>query len=61
MNHFFAIRLPWEAQQAVYELAEEWRPLVMRSSWYDPEDYHITLKFLGNFDEAAQLRLIEAA
>ncbi len=61
MNHFFAIRLPQEAQQTVQQLAEEWRPLVMRSSWYDPQDYHITLKFLGNLDEAQQPRLIEAA
>ncbi len=61
MNHFFAIRLPPEVRQTVHQLAEEWRPLVMRSSWYDPEDYHITLKFLGNLDETAQPRLIEAA
>ena len=61
MNHFFAIKLPQQAQETVYQLAEEWRPLVMRSSWYDPEDYHLTLKFLGNLDEAAQPRLIEAA
>ena len=33
----------------------------MRASWYDPEDYHITLKFLGNLDEAAPPRLIKAA
>ncbi len=61
MNHFFAIRLPQEAQQTVQQLAEEWRPLVMRASWYAPEDYHITLKFLGSLDEAHQPRLIEAA
>ena len=61
MNHFFAIRLPEEAQQTVQQLADEWRPLVMRSSWYDPQDYHITLKFLGNLDEAEQPRLIGAA
>ena len=61
MNHFFAIRLPPEAQQTVQQLADEWRPLVTRSSWYDPQDYHITLKFLGNLEEAEQPRLIEAA
>lgn len=61
MNHFFAIKLSPEAQQTVQHLAEEWRPLVMRSSWYEPEDYHITLKFLGNLDAAEQPRLIEAA
>ena len=33
----------------------------MPASWYDPADYHITLKFLGDVDEAEQPRLIEAA
>lgn len=61
MNHFFAIKPPREAQQTICQLAEEWRPLVMRSSWYDPEDYHITLKFLGNLEAAEQPRLVEAA
>ena len=61
MNHFFAIELSQEAQHTVQQLAEEWRPLVMRSSWYEAEDYHITLKFLGNLDAAEQPRLIEAA
>ena len=61
MNHFFAIKLSPEAQTTVQQLAEEWRPLVMRASWYDPEDYHITLKFLGDLEETAQPRLIEAA
>lgn len=60
MNHFFAIKLSPEARRTVQQLAEEWRPLVMRASWYDPEDYHITLKFLGDLDETAQPRLIEA-
>jgi len=61
MNHFFAIRLPQEVQQTVQELADEWRPLVMRASWYTHENYYITLKFLGNLDEVEQPRLIEAA
>ena len=61
MNHFFALRLSEEAQQTVHSVAREWRSAVMPASWYEAEDYHITLKFLGNLDEAEQPRLIEAA
>lgn len=61
MNHFFALRLSEEARDTVHQTATAWQPKVMRSSWYDPEDYHITLKFLGNLDEAEQPRLIKAA
>ena len=61
MNHFFALELSEEARRVVHEAAEEWRPRVMRSSWYDPADYHITLKFLGNLGEAEQPQLIEVA
>ncbi len=62
MNYFFAIELSPEARQTVQKLAEEWRTLLdIRSVWYGPDDYHITLKFLGSLDEAELLRLIEAA
>lgn len=61
MNHFFALRLSEEAVRIVREVAEEWRPLVVPASWYDPADYHITLKFLGNVDGAEQVHLKEAA
>ena len=61
MNHFFALKLTEEAKQIIHSVAEEWRSAVMPASWYDPEDYHVTLKFLGNLDEAEQPRLVEAA
>ena len=61
MNHFFALELSEEARQTVHAVASEWRHQLMTASWYDPADYHITLKFLGNLDEAEQPRLIEAA
>ena len=61
MNHFFALELSSEARQTVHESAEQWRSLVKHSSWYDPADYHITLKFLGDVDEAEQPRLTAAA
>ena len=61
MNHFFALKLSEEAKQTIHSVAAEWRSAVMPASWYDPEDYHITLKFLGNLDETEQPRLVEAA
>ena len=61
MNHFFALRLSEEAKHTIHSVAEEWRGTLMPASCYDPDDYHITLKFLGNLDEAEQPRLIEAA
>lgn len=61
MNHFFALQLSEEAKQTIYSVAEEWRGAVMPARWYDPEDYHITLKFLGDLDEAEQVRLEKAA
>lgn len=61
MNHFFALELSQEARQTVHEAAEEWRGQLMPANWYDPADYHVTLKFLGNLDEGEQPRLIEAA
>ncbi len=61
MNHFFALELSEDAKQTVHAVADEWRHQLMPASWYDPTDYHITLKFLGNLDEAEQPRLIEAA
>ncbi len=61
MNHFFALELSEEAKQTLHEVADEWRHQLMPASWYDPADYHITLKFLGNLDESEHPRLIEAA
>ena len=61
MNHFFALKLTEEGKQIIHSVAEEWRSAVMPARWYDPEDYHVTLKFLGNLDEVEQPRLIEAA
>ncbi|MGI4791786.1 MAG: RNA 2',3'-cyclic phosphodiesterase [Janthinobacterium lividum] len=61
MNHFFALKLSKEAEQTVCQSAEEWHGLVTEAKWYEPEDYHITLKFLGNIDGAKQPGLIEAA
>ena len=51
-NLFFAIELPDEAQAAVLINAARWQDMVDSSAakWYAPEDYHITLKFLGSHE-----------
>ena len=49
-NLFFALELSRDARLAVHRLAERWRVALGERggiAWYRPEDYHITLKFLG--------------
>ena len=61
MNYFFALRLSEEATQTIHSVMEEWCSAVTPASWYEPTDYHITLKFLGDVNEADQVHLMEAA
>ncbi len=63
MNYFFAIEVPSEARQFIQnEVVSLWKPALRESTgWYAPEDYHITLKFLGNTTEKRQQSLILAA
>ena len=64
MNHFFALELSEEAQQEATRLSQDWRRLLTpehKAKWYGPDDYHVTLKFLGDLPEARQPELIAAA
>ena len=64
MNHFFALELSNEARQEVWETAQDWQRLLgpsHKAKWYEPEDYHVTLKFLGDLPERRQPELIAAA
>ncbi len=64
MKHFFALELSPEARQAVAALVDDWKCLLLPfqyATWYNPDDYHITLKFLGDLPEMAQLQLTTAA
>jgi 2'-5' RNA ligase len=64
MNHFFAIELSPEARRAVAGAAREWARLLapaQRARWYGPDDFHITLKFLGDLPPAARPDLAAAA
>jgi len=62
MNHFFAIELSPEARQAVAQAAAEWKSRLtpaQRAKWAEPEDYHLTLTFLGDLPVSAEGRLID--
>jgi len=64
VNHFFALTLPPETTAGLTEFVERWKTrlppgLIVR--WSDPEDYHLTLNFLGNLSRNTQPRLVKAA
>ena len=64
MNHFFALTLPAEARQQVAEHGRRWRELLgadFPARWHEAEDYHITLKFLGEVAAPRYKELIAAA
>ena len=48
-NIFFAVHLSDAAREAVHSDAQKWQGATRPSAarWYAPEDYHVTLKFLG--------------
>ncbi len=51
MNHFFAIELPEDTRRQVAAFAERWQRQIdprLHPRWVEPQDYHITLKFLGD-------------
>ena len=57
MNYFFAVLPSEEARAGLAEQARLWKgvlgllPKPLPSRWYDPADYHVTLKFLGDLAE----------
>ena len=63
MNHFFALELPLEISQPLANYASRWREDLgeERFRWYDPADYHITVKFLGDIPLADAQRAITVA
>ncbi len=55
MNYFFAIQPTNTARGQLASFAKRWEQQIdpaFRARWYPPEDYHVTLKFLGNISEA---------
>lgn len=46
-HYFFAIKLPKEAKKFIYQWAQQNEQILPFKRWVHPEDYHITLAFLG--------------
>ncbi|WP_180954682.1 RNA 2',3'-cyclic phosphodiesterase [Bacillus sp. V5-8f] len=47
-NYFFALTLPDETKEYIYDMTEEIRTDFPFKKWLHKADYHITLAFLGN-------------
>ena len=52
MRLFLAINLPDALRRAAYEAAEPLRAAASQASWVREDKLHLTLKFLGDVDEA---------
>jgi len=62
VNHFFALELSPDARKEAAQAAREWWELFNpRASWLVAEDYHITLKVLGEVSEVQLSYLTKAA
>lgn len=57
---FLAIPLSWEIKQAVWNIQDQVKEQMPRShvSWVEPEQFHITLHFLGEVSEEVEAELI---
>ena len=63
MNHFFAVPVPPETAEGLIRFVEKWKPLLppdLVVRWSEPENYHLTLNFLGNLSRTAQPHLVKA-
>lgn len=58
-NFFFALTLPDETKEYIYEMTEEIRPEFPFKKWLHKADYHITLAFLGNAPDDLRERSME--
>ena len=62
MNHFFAVELSPDARKEVAQAARDWGELFNpQAEWLVADDYHITLKVLGEVSEVQLSCLTEAA
>jgi 2'-5' RNA ligase len=60
VNHFLALTLDGAARDRLAQVAERFKAWDLPAAWVDPEDYHVTVAFLGELDED-EARLLPAA
>lgn len=53
MRAFIAIEAPEDVRGAVHQFGERLRKRGLKASWVKPDAMHLTLRFLGDIDEAA--------
>lgn len=59
---FVALELPDEVRNRLAQTQSEWRAALgsLNASWTRPEDFHLTLRFLGAVPEASVPALIQS-
>lgn len=59
MRLFFCVELAEEVREALAEVARRCRAALGDGSWVRPENYHLTVRFLGEVPEEEVPRLLE--
>lgn len=60
MRTFIAIELPQEIKKHIASIQEKLRPCDADVKWVEPDNIHLTLKFLGEIDEDKVAAISEA-
>ncbi|MFS0877416.1 RNA 2',3'-cyclic phosphodiesterase [Solibacillus isronensis] len=59
-HYFWAVRIPDEVKQTIYEELTRIKPIFQFKRWVDLNDYHITLAFLGAVNPKQLTSVIES-
>lgn len=51
MNHFLALKLADAPRDRLAQVAERLQAWELPAAWVDPDDYHLTVAFLGKLDD----------
>lgn len=60
MNHFLALKLADATRDRLAQVAERFQAWDLPAAWVDPDDYHLTVAFLGELD-ADEAHLLPSA